>query len=92
MAAALGDEHEQSPAGAVIFLVGLKMLCELRDALGKDGDLNLWAAGIRIVRLKFIDDFGFFLGLPTRSCGTPASCFSRVLSTRKNSIAPDGRQ
>jgi len=55
----LAHEHEQTAPGAMIFLVSLEMLGQFADAFAQDGDLNLGATRIRIVRPKFFDNVSF---------------------------------
>src|SRR5579883_1409948 len=71
-AAALGDQHEEAAAGAVVLGVGLEVLGQLADALGEDRDLDLWAAGVRVMRAKFLNDVGFLCGFQHRG-GAPNS-------------------
>src|SRR6266851_7783981 len=40
--ATLADQQQQTAARVVVLLVGPEVLRELRDALGEDGNLDLW--------------------------------------------------
>src|SRR5262249_49863402 len=48
-AAALADHLEQAAARVVIFVVGLEVLGEMRDALRQESDLDLGRAGVLVV-------------------------------------------
>jgi hypothetical protein len=43
---ATADHHQQPTATSVVLLVGLKMRCELGNAIGEEGDLHLWRARV----------------------------------------------
>ena len=54
--AALADKHEKSTARAMILLVCLEMFGELADALAQNRDLDLRAAGVRVMRAELLND------------------------------------
>ena len=57
-AAALADHHQESAAGAVIFLVALQMLGQVVDALGEQRDLHVGGPGVLGVHLKCFNRLG----------------------------------
>ena len=58
-AAALADHHQQSATGTVILLVALKMLGQVINALGEQGDLDVCRTGVPLVYLKITNRFRF---------------------------------
>jgi hypothetical protein len=56
-AAALPNELEQSTPAGLIFLVDPKMIGQLLNAAGEDGDLYFRGAGIRIMAMIVRDQF-----------------------------------
>ena len=58
-AAALADHHQQSAARTVILLIALKMLGQVINALGEQGDLDVCRTGIPLVDLKITNRFRF---------------------------------
>ena len=54
-AAALADHHQQSTAGAVIFLVGLQMLSQMVDPVGQQRDLDIGGAGVFSMHFKLFN-------------------------------------
>jgi hypothetical protein len=46
-ATALAHDFQKPPAGAMVFLVSLEMLCEVRDAFAKNGNLDFRRTRIR---------------------------------------------
>ena len=78
------NDHEQAAAGVEVLRVGLHVLGELADALGRDGNLNLGIAGVLRVlaelggelRLALLGDGHLFTFLPGGSLRrTFASCW-----------------
>jgi hypothetical protein len=55
----LTHQFDQSPAGMVIFGVGLEMISQITDALAQDGYLHLGGAGIRFMLAKPVNDVTF---------------------------------
>lgn len=56
----LADHHEKPAPRGVVLLVRFEMVRQLADALTQYGDLDLRAAGVRIMRAVLLDD-GLFL-------------------------------
>src|SRR5829696_2661275 len=57
-AAALADQFQEAAPGVVVFRVGLEMLGEIADALAEERDLHFGRAGVAVVGLVAVDDFG----------------------------------
>ena len=64
---ALTHKHQKTPARTVVLLVRFKVLRQLANALAQEGDLNLRAPGIRIVRAKLFNNRCFLGARPFRS-------------------------
>jgi len=56
--AALPNELEQSTPAGLIFFVDPKMIGQLQDAAGQNGNLHFWGTGIRIMAMIVCDQFG----------------------------------
>jgi hypothetical protein len=56
-AAALGNHHQKTAAGCVVFAVLLKVVSQLHNALGQKGHLHVRTAGIFSVHLEALDFF-----------------------------------
>jgi len=54
-AAPSSDHRQQSPAGVMIFSVGLEMILELQNTLAQDGYLYFWRPGVGVVDSKLSD-------------------------------------
>jgi hypothetical protein len=54
--AALAYHLEQAPSAMVVFLVDPEMLGQILDLLGEKRDLNLWRAGIVVVKSILVDN------------------------------------
>ena len=54
-AAALADHHQQSAAGAVVFLVSLQMFGQMIDPLREQRDLNIGGTGVFNMQLKLFN-------------------------------------
>src|SRR6185312_17204726 len=59
--AALADHLEQPSARMVVLAVRLEMFGQIGDALGQDGDLDLWRAGVAGLGRIFLDEILFAL-------------------------------
>jgi hypothetical protein len=57
----LANHHEQSPAGAMILLIFLKVIGEMVDALRQQRNLDIRRAGIPLVELKITNRLRFCL-------------------------------
>ena len=60
-AAALTDHLVHAKTAVVVIGMTLQMLGELKDALGKNGDLDFGRTGVVLVGGVLADDFGLFL-------------------------------
>jgi hypothetical protein len=60
-AAAAADQHQQPATRMVILLVDLQVLGEVLNAMGKQADLDLGAAGVAVMKFKLVDQTLFFL-------------------------------
>ena len=58
----LADQLEQTAAGVVVLGVGLEVLGQVENALGKQSDLHFARAGVGLVRLEFFNDCLRLLG------------------------------
>jgi hypothetical protein len=58
-AAPLAHQFDQSPAGVVVFGVGLEMIRQVTDPLAQDGHLYFGGTGIRFMLAKPIDNVTF---------------------------------
>jgi hypothetical protein len=56
-AAALPNELEQSTPAGLIFFVDPKVIGQLQDAAGQNGDLHFWGTGICIMAMIVRDQF-----------------------------------
>src|SRR6201996_8899394 len=61
-AAALGHQHEEATAGAMILLVCLEVLGQLANTLAENGNLHLRTSGVGVMRAELGDDLGFLCG------------------------------
>src|SRR4029079_4637721 len=59
--ATLADHLEQPSARMVVLAVRLEMFGQIGDALGQDGDLDLWRAGVAGLGRIFLDEILFAL-------------------------------
>ena len=59
-AAALADQHEKSPARAVVFLVRLEVLRQLANPFAKQSDLDFWASRVACMGSVLVNE-GFLL-------------------------------
>jgi hypothetical protein len=59
--ATLANQFQQTATGMMILGMGFKMLGEVEDSIGQQSNLDLTGTGIPLVRLKFFDNFFFFL-------------------------------
>lgn len=57
LTAAFADLLDETAAGRVVLLVGLQVLDEFVDFGREEGDLNLWGARVRGVRLELLNNF-----------------------------------
>jgi hypothetical protein len=55
----LAHQFDQSPAGVVVFGVGLEMIGQVTDALAQDGHLYFGGAGIRFMLAKPVNNVTF---------------------------------
>ena len=60
-AAALADHHQQPAAGMVILGMGLKMLGQVLDPVGQEGNLHLAGTGIGLMDFELFNNFLFSL-------------------------------
>jgi len=47
--ATFGDHHQEAPTAAEIFLVDFQMLCQGKNLLGQDSDLNICGTSVLVV-------------------------------------------
>jgi hypothetical protein len=52
------DQLEQSTAGRMVLGMGFKMLGQVLDPLGNEGNLNFWGTGVRILLFKILNQLG----------------------------------
>jgi len=52
----LADQHEKAAARAVVFLVRFEVLRQLTDTLAQQSDLDLGAAGVRLMRAVLVNE------------------------------------
>ena len=64
---ALRYHLQESSAGMVVFRVGLEVLYELLNLVGKDGNLHLGRAGVALMKLILYDNLFFLLWVQHRS-------------------------
>ena len=62
MSALFSNEHEEASSRRMIVTVRLEVLGQVLDARMQEGDLNLRATGIRIVRPVLLDNREYVLG------------------------------
>ena len=66
------NHREQSPAGMMVFLVRLEVLCELENPLAEDRYLDLWRTAVSLVLLVLLDYLRFQISRQCHSrIGTP---------------------
>jgi hypothetical protein len=70
----LADQFQQTAAGMMIFGMRFKMLGEIHDPFGQQGNLHLARTGIGFVGLKFFNEF-FFLLYGLRHWAPPSLSF-----------------
>jgi hypothetical protein len=59
----LTNEFQKPPAGMVILLMDLKMICEIVDPVAEDGHLNFRRPGVALMKLETIDNVFFCVSL-----------------------------
>src|SRR5690554_5269172 len=75
--AALADHQQQAAPAVVVVLVGSKMLGEVVDSLGEQGDLDLGGSGVALVGAEFGNDLrcGFHHAVVSRPTGGSEECY-----------------
>jgi hypothetical protein len=60
--ASSADQHQQTPAGMMIFFVDFQMLGKIGNAVGKKTDLHFRGSRICLMQFKFFNQFLFIFG------------------------------